>query len=193
LIAPAIIAALTVVALFGGLGLLRHQPETRQKAAAARPVVKPQSAPAEHPPQTTSQNGTHPRLASTSKPSPIPGRREAPASTDNRGAQNPGATFQRPSENRDIIREVVPDVPQKALDTIQGTIRVGIRVQVDSAGNVVETEVESPGPSRYFARLATQAAEGWKFAPSTQPLERQFNLRFDFTNTEARAFATRAP
>jgi serine/threonine-protein kinase len=196
LIAPAIIAVLTVVALFGGLGVFR-QPDARQNATPARPAVKPQAKLAEHPPQTAdqqaSQSGTHPVLGSNSKPSPIPGRGEAPASTDNSGTQTSVATIQHPSENRDVIREVVPDVPRRALDTIQGTIRVGIRVQVDSAGNVVETEVESPGPSRYFARLATQAAEGWKFAPSDQLLERQFNLRFDFTNTEARAFATRAP
>ena len=197
LIAPAIIAALTVVLLFGGLGLLRHQPETRQNAAPARPAVKPQSPPVEHTPQTTNQqastSGTHPMVASNSKPSPIPGRREAPAIISNPGPATPVTTINGSSGNRDVVREVVPDVPQKALDTIQGTIRVGIRVQVDSAGNVVETEVESPGPSRYFARLATQAAEGWKFAPSNGPLERQFNLSFDFTNTEARAFATRAP
>jgi len=38
-------------------------------------------------------------------------------------------------------------------------------VALDQAGNVTRARFDSPGPSKYFARLAMQAAEGWKFAP----------------------------
>jgi TonB family protein len=84
---------------------------------------------------------------------------------------------------------VLPDIPQRSLDTIQGTVRVGIRVQVDSAGNVVDTAVDFEGPSRYFARLAEKAARRWKFAPSDN-LEREFILHFDFRNAVTSVSAT---
>ena len=81
---------------------------------------------------------------------------------------------------------MLPEVPQSALDTIQGTIRVGVKVQVDRSGNVVGTGFESAGPSKYFARLAEQAAQKWKFAPS-QDNNRQYILRFEFAESDVRA------
>ena len=84
----------------------------------------------------------------------------------------------------------MPDVPQSALDTVQGTVRVNVRVQVDRAGNVVGTGLENTGPSKYFSRLAEQAAQKWKFAPS-QNDRREYVLRFEFTNEDVRAAATR--
>ena len=86
----------------------------------------------------------------------------------------------------------MPDVPQTALDTIQGTIRVSVKVRVDRSGNGVGSEFDSPGPSKYFARLAMQAAQNWKFAPSSQDELREFILRFEFTDSDIRAFVTRA-
>jgi TonB family protein len=87
----------------------------------------------------------------------------------------------------------LPDVPQSAKETIQGTIRVGVKVHVDPYGNVAGTELDTPGPSRYFARLATEAAQNWKFAPVGQNAERQFVVHFDVTNAETRAWATQLP
>jgi TonB family protein len=64
-----------------------------------------------------------------------------------------------------VAEQVVPDVPRSALDTIRGTVRVGVRISVDSSGNVTEAELDSPGPSKYFAQLALEAAQQWKFEP----------------------------
>jgi TonB family protein len=64
-----------------------------------------------------------------------------------------------------VAEQVLPDVPRSALDTIHGTVRVGVRISVDSAGNVTEAELDSPGPSKYFAQLALEAAQQWKFEP----------------------------
>ena len=36
---------------------------------------------------------------------------------------------------------------------------------MDSSGNVTEAELDSAGPSKYFARLALEAAQQWKFEP----------------------------
>jgi TonB family protein len=64
-----------------------------------------------------------------------------------------------------VAQQVVPEVPQSARDTIRGTVRVGVRISVDSAGNVTEAELDSPGPSKYFAHLALEAAQQWRFEP----------------------------
>jgi TonB family protein len=64
-----------------------------------------------------------------------------------------------------VAHEVVPDVPKTARETIRGTVRVGVRVSVDSAGNVTDAELDPAGPSKYFAQLALEAAQQWKFDP----------------------------
>jgi len=64
-----------------------------------------------------------------------------------------------------VAQQVLPDVPQSARETIRGTVRVGVRISVDSAGNVTEAELDPAGPSKYFAQLALEAAQQWKFDP----------------------------
>jgi outer membrane biosynthesis protein TonB len=54
---------------------------------------------------------------------------------------------------------------------------------VDSAGNVTDAAFQSPGPSKYFARLAMQAAPGWKFTPpqvNGRAVSSEWILRFAF-------------
>ena len=88
-----------------------------------------------------------------------------------------------------IVHPVVPSVPQKAMDTIHGTVRVSVRTQVDSSGRVTSVELDSPGPSRYFAQLSLQAARQWQFEPmKAQPPNgsSEWLLRFEFTRTTTR-------
>ena len=80
-----------------------------------------------------------------------------------------------------MLHEVIPDVPRRTRGTIHGRIKVAVRVTVDSSGNVVEGTLESPGPSKYFARLASEAARKWKFAPADNQDSRKWLLRFEFT------------
>ncbi|MGD0965168.1 MAG: protein kinase [Candidatus Acidiferrales bacterium] len=93
------------------------------------------------------------------------------------------------------MHPVLPDVPQKALDTIRGTVRVGVKVSVDPSGRVAEATLDSPGPSRYFANLALQAAVNWTFGPAnlTGPgSPRQWILHFEFSPSGPRARPVRA-
>jgi TonB family protein len=83
-----------------------------------------------------------------------------------------------------VAEQVIPDVPKSARDTIRGTVRVGVRLSVDTAGNVTEAEFDSAGPSKYFARLALEAAQQWKFDPPKmqgQNVLSDWLLRFQFT------------
>jgi hypothetical protein len=65
-------------------------------------------------------------------------------------------------------------------------------VLVDPSGNVVGEFLENPGPSRYFARIAGDAAGEWKFAPADTQGSRVWLLRFEFTRGGATVDATAA-
>lgn len=80
-----------------------------------------------------------------------------------------------------VLHQVLPDVPQKALDTIRGTVKVGIIVSVNDAGSVTHAAIDSPGPSQYFANLALGAAPQWRFAAS-HGVAGDWILNFDFSS-----------
>jgi TonB family protein len=65
-----------------------------------------------------------------------------------------------------VTSRYLPDVPHSAGDTIHGTIQLAVRVNVDPNGQVTGVTLASPGPSKYFARLALNSAQSWKFKPA---------------------------
>jgi TonB family protein len=82
-----------------------------------------------------------------------------------------------------VTERVLPNVPRSASNTIQGKVKVMVRVVVDSTGNVSTATLESPGPSKYFAGLALAAARRWKFKPAQvdgKPVSSKWTLRFRF-------------
>ena len=87
------------------------------------------------------------------------------------------------------VHEVVPNPSRSALQTIRGTIRVSVRVTIDQQGAVIAAMPEDPGPSRYFERVAVNAAKKWTFAPVDSEAQRTMLLRFQFTTEGATASA----
>jgi TonB family protein len=77
---------------------------------------------------------------------------------------------------------VLPDIPALARNTVHGVATVVVRVAVDPSGNVTEATQEGSG-SRYFGRLALEAARQWQFAPATGAGPRKWVLRFEITPT----------
>ena len=69
------------------------------------------------------------------------------------------------SSKGEVLDQVLPDVSGKARATIHGKVRVSVMVHVDPSGGVSEAEFDSPGPSKFFADLAMQAARKWAFTP----------------------------
>lgn len=65
-----------------------------------------------------------------------------------------------------VVHQVMPDVPQRAMETINGHVRVEIRADVGADGNVSNAAIEQQGPSRYFADYALKAARNWTFRPA---------------------------
>ena len=90
-----------------------------------------------------------------------------------------------PATPGEVAERVLPQVSQSAQDSIRGTVRVIVGLDIDSSGAVQNAELVSAGPSKYFSRMALQAAQRWKFHPPTvagRSVLSRWNLRFDFTS-----------
>jgi len=84
----------------------------------------------------------------------------------------------------EVAYKAMPEVLQSARNSIQGKLKVSVKVNVDRSGNVEDAELESRGPSKYFARAALQAAQEWKFKPAKvdgRGVLSTWILRFEFT------------
>ena len=82
-----------------------------------------------------------------------------------------------------VVERVQPEVSRNASKTIQGRVKVKIRLTVGPNGNVSNAAFDSSGPSKYFANLALQAARQWKFKPPVvegQAVPSVWILQFQF-------------
>jgi outer membrane biosynthesis protein TonB len=87
------------------------------------------------------------------------------------------------NEQEFILHREMPNVSQGALNTIHGTVRVSIRLEVNSSGEVERARFLSHGPSNYFAERAMRAAKLWRFRPQDSMAENaasQWVLRFHY-------------
>jgi TonB family protein len=94
----------------------------------------------------------------------------------------------------EVVHQVLPDVPQSARSTITGTVKVSVRVEVDSSGKVTAATLKSPGPSKYFAGLALRAAQDWEFSPAEvdgKPTASAWLIQFRFKRAGAQALPQR--
>jgi len=80
--------------------------------------------------------------------------------------QSPAEVPRGSVEKGAVLGRVLPGVPRHAAESIRGTVKVVVRVTVDASGGVTEATLASPGPSKYFARMAQESAQSWKFKPA---------------------------
>jgi hypothetical protein len=155
---PVLLGALMIIALgWGGVRLFRSgrtaaQPPQPLHALGASLSQAPDSA----------------SLAPASLRAPV-----AAISTAARG--------QNAATSGSALHQVIPDVPRSARRTIRGHIKVWVRLIVDQDGSVEAAIADLPGPSRYFRRLAIDAAKEWTFQPVDAPAQRLIQVRFDFS------------
>jgi TonB family protein len=179
---PALAAGATLAALVIGVSLFNRPPDQRAPAAALDEPA-PQRPTASTAPRTPSQTQPVPRAALRT----ASGAAGAAAPASSRPRENAAAAAFVPGQ---VVQQVLPDVPQSASNTIRGTVRVTVRVLVNAAGEVSGDEMVSAGPSRYFARLASEAARRWKFSPARRDgrsVPSAWLLRFEFTRGGTRA------
>ncbi len=189
-IAPAAAVVLALAALLAGPRLFKRRPEVPRapSIASEQPPVqaKPQPKREQRPvtPEaklSTQKTSTKKQAIIVAAPTPTSLRSEA-------GVKTPAGGLAQ----GEVLQQVLPEVPQKARETIRGTVRVSVRVAVDPAGNVAGATLDSPGPSRYFANLALQAARRWEFAPAKvegRYVSTDWILRFEFERTATKAFS----
>jgi TonB family protein len=128
----------------------------------------------------------HPNLpqpaSSNSPPSSLQGGpRAAPAQNLPASAPAPSSTPAPALASAAVVHQAIPEVSRHARESIRGRIKITVRVTVDRSGNVIGERLVNSGSSKYFARLATNAAAKWKFVPADKQGSREGLLRFEFT------------
>ena len=176
----------------------KPQPKSQPKPAAAPadqfpqrsalpPTQKPQKdslqAANEKQPAKKDPSAADPAAAPASLRSAVPRSDPAPsaplASNKDAGIASGSVT---PGE---VLSQILPEISQRSRNTIHGTLKIVVKVHVDSSGNVAAAEVAS-GPSRFFSEAALQSARHWDFAPAKvdgHPVPSEWLLHFDFTST----------
>jgi len=84
----------------------------------------------------------------------------------------------------EVLDQVLPDISSKARATIQGKVRLSLRLHVNAAGTVDSAELEAPSSSKYFSEQAIKAAKRWQFSSPEvggRSVESEWLVRFEFT------------
>jgi TonB family protein len=140
----------------------------------------------------STQNQATAPLASTPRPAQPPVQPKPSPSAPSRGETKGSPSV----AGGGVVHEVIPDVPQSAKNTIRGTIKISVQVQVDPSGQVSSARLKSSGPSRYFAERALKAAQQWKFSPpetSGEPTSSAWLIQFRFKRSGIQASPQRLP
>jgi len=179
-IVPAIALILAaLIAAWAGLRLLaRHSNSPQSAPSSSRAPLHEQTLPANDSRSVPSALSNLNVTASGPPPT-----RSASGPSDHRPQRSAGASHS-------VLHEELPTVSRTARETIRGHLRVAVRVTVAPSGDVVDESLEEPGPSRYFAARAIEAARRWKFAPANNPRSRNWLLRFEFTRDGTTVHAT---
>ncbi|HXY52013.1 MAG TPA: TonB family protein [Terriglobales bacterium] len=162
---PVVVAGMIVAAILAAPRLEKGKSkvENASESVAEQPAATPAAPAATHYPASSQPNGAR-RAPAT------------PPASSGIANETPGA----------VLEKVLPNVPKSARDTIEGHIRVRVKVDVDSSGHVTTATLASPGPSPYFAKQALQASLRWKFTPpqanGQQPVASEWMLRYQFGN-----------
>jgi TonB family protein len=161
-----------------GSEMSRSEPSA-QPAAQEAPATAPVTAAAKEAPPPSIE--TKPDL-----PEPAPAPAVSAPVAENSTAKLPAG---------DVVDRVIPDVPAQILGTIRGRVTVRVRVKVESSGTVADAELDSHAGSKYFDRVALEAARRWKFNPVSDAGnggESAHLLRFEFRTNGCEAFSESA-
>jgi TonB family protein len=181
LFVPALAVVLILVAVWAGLRLFQVHRNSQQPASSTSQTSWQQAAS----PAAASQNPKTSRAAPPEVFAPSSRAKSAESEAAlsrpvSRASDQPEQLLEDVSPS--VLHQEIPGVPRSARESIHGHIKVTVRVIVDRSGNVVDEALEDPGSSKYFARLATEAARKWRFAPADNQDSREWVLRFEFTS-----------
>jgi TonB family protein len=137
------------------------------------------------------KSGPAPVAATSGQPAPTPAENapSTPVAKASPSKLSP-APKKSAASGGEVVHQVLPEVSQRSRNTISGTIKVGVRVEVDESGKVTAAKLTNPGPSKYFAALALKSAREWQFAPpelNGKPTPSSWALQFRFKRTAIQA------
>ncbi|MGB7762524.1 MAG: TonB family protein [Bryobacteraceae bacterium] len=188
---PAVLGAILGVTIFAGVILPRIRLSSAPPATASLPAapseqaaVQEQPAPVPAPP-AVEEATPHNAEQAPDTPAPVPTPAPPEPAADNSAGTLPAG---------DVVDRVLPQVPPQYLATIRGRVRVGVRVRVDPSGSVVDAQLDSRAGSKYFAKVALDAARRWKFKPATDAGnsgESTQLVHFEFRTDGCEAFSDR--
>jgi TonB family protein len=129
-------------------------------------------------PPHSGETATAPAAADSARP---PAPTPAPPTRSSATHSGLAASESDSSPGAGVVHEEIPKVSPRSRATIHGHVKVAVRVTVDKSGTVTSDVLEITGPSKYFSRMAGEAASKWKFVPAASPAPRQWVLRFEFS------------
>ncbi len=109
----------------------------------------------------------------------------APAPTPEATQPVAAMTPPAPAATGEVQHRVMPEVLSRAQHSIRGRVRVKVKIRVNEAGAVTHAELESRGPSRYFAERALEASRQWTFTPAG-PTQWLLHWEFERSGTKVR-------
>jgi TonB family protein len=172
---PAAALALILIAMLAGPKLFTRHMEAQPTIAADPAPAMSQPKPNAQPPAPAAPSKQASPVPVKSAPAPAVVKTEPPVKAPSAGAVK-----------GEVLEQSLPEISEKARDSIRGTVHVSVRVQVDPAGHVTGVTLDSAGPSKYFADKALEAAPRWKFFPTTvdgRKVPSEWILRFEFSNS----------
>ena len=208
-VVPVAAGLFVIVAILALPRILGHRSDSSSSASTSAAVPAEQPKPVEQPARRGTASAAKPpvpsarqnsvKTAAEKKPSappqssPVTTPVPASVRTDTIPSANAPSGSTSPPARGEVLDQILPDASPKALATIHGAVRVSVRVHVDPTGNVADAALESPGPSKYFADLALQAARKWQFASPEvggHSVPSEWIIRFHFTPSGPKAIPT---
>ena len=173
---PYVLLLVAVCVLIVGWVVVQGLSASPQATPVAAQPLPPPPAPVESEPTTLVREVPEPLLVATA-PNTTPQLAEPTNSP-------PAAASESTS-----IHEEIPEVPLRARRSIRGHVKVTVRLIVDKDGSVFAALVDEPGPSKYFERVAVDAAKKWTFPAVATEDSRLELVQFDFTSEGATGHA----
>ena len=173
---PYVLLLVALCVLIVGWVVVQGLSASPQPTPVAAQPSSPPSAPVESEPTTLVREVPQPLLVATAP-------NTTPQSAEPTNAPPPAV----PESTG--IHEEIPEVPPRTRRAIRGHVKVTVRLIVDKDGSVFAALVDDPGPSKYFERIAVDAAKIWTFPAVATDDSRLELVQFDFTSEGATGHA----
>jgi len=142
-------------------------PDASQTGAPPATASQPQQQTQSSPPVAQPVPESQPPAASSTHQLPSPSSAQNEPVEPAKKAE-PKAEHQKPrilNAKGAVEKRVLPAVSPGASQAMRGPVEVEIRVSVNERGTVENAHYVTQGAGNYFARIARQSAESWKFKP----------------------------